>query len=78
VYYLLPTADKCLLTYSAKIKEWMRHLPAPSKSGTDFGRPRFGVNTFEFAWLLLHPQEAFVTTLAPGGKGGSKPETTCN
>jgi hypothetical protein len=53
-------------------------MPAPSKPGTDFGRPRFGVNTFDFAWLLLHPQKTCVTTLAPDGKGGSKPESTCN
>jgi RHS repeat-associated protein len=53
-------------------------MPAPSKPGTDFGRPRFGINTFDFAWLLLHPQKACITTLVPDGKGGSKSETTCD
>jgi RHS repeat-associated protein len=49
-----------------------------SRHGTDYGRPRYGMNTFDFAWFLLHPQKACVTTLAPDGKGGVKSVTTCS
>jgi hypothetical protein len=49
-----------------------------SKHGVDYGRSRYGMNTFDFMWLLLHPQKACVTTLAPDGKGGVKPVTTCS
>jgi RHS repeat-associated protein len=49
-----------------------------SKHGLDYGRPRYGMNTFDFMWLLLHPQKACVTTFEPDGKGGSKPVTTCS
>jgi Domain of unknown function (DUF4105) len=53
-------------------------VPAPSQPGKDYGSPRFGINTFDFTWLLLHPQKACVTTLTPDGKGSTKSETTCN
>jgi len=49
-----------------------------SNHGVDYGRPRYGMNTFDFMWLLLRPQRACVTTLAPDGKGGVKPVTTCS
>jgi len=28
-----------------------------SKPGTDFGQPRYPTNTFDFVWMLLHPQQ---------------------
>ena len=49
-----------------------------SKHGMDYGRPRYPMNTFDFTWLLLHPQKACVTTLEPDGHGGSHSVTTCD
>jgi RHS repeat-associated protein len=34
-----------------------------SKHGTDYGRARYGMNTFDFAWLLLHPPPKEVVTV---------------
>ena len=45
-----------------------------SNHGTDYGQPRYGMNTFDFVQLLLRPQRACVTT--PGLNGGP-PETVC-
>jgi hypothetical protein len=45
-----------------------------SQHGTDYGQPRYPMETFDFVWLLLHPQKACVTT--PGLNGGP-PETVC-
>jgi RHS repeat-associated protein len=47
-------------------------------TGKDYGRPRYPFNTFDFVWLLMHPQKACTTILVPDGSGGSKPETKCD
>jgi RHS repeat-associated protein len=45
-----------------------------SNHGTDYGQPRYPMNTFDFIQLLLRPpQRACVTTYGPNG-----PDTTCN
>ncbi len=38
--------------------------------GNDYGQPRYPMNTFDFTWILIHPQKACVTT--PGTNGGSR------
>jgi RHS repeat-associated protein len=44
----------------------------PHNRGTDYGNPRFGVNTFDFLWLQTKPPRACTTIQGPNG-----PETHC-
>ncbi len=44
----------------------------PHRRGTDYGNPRFGMDTFEFLWLQLKPRRACTTIQGPKG-----PETHC-
>jgi RHS repeat-associated protein len=53
-------------------------LMTRSTTGNDYGQPRYGMDTFRFVWLLLHPPKFCTTILVPDGKGGSKPETVCS
>jgi hypothetical protein len=50
--------------------------PVQSKHGKDYGRPRYGeMDTFDFAWLLLHQPKGCVTTFGPGANGKIVPLT---
>jgi len=49
--------------------------PVQSDYAKDYGRPQYPMNTFDFVWLLLHPQRACVTTPRVGGGPN---ETVCN
>lgn len=68
------------LTYGSSRPGWLRSTLAntsliqrPVTTGTDYGSPRYGMNTFDFIMLQLKaPTKACVTTPGPNG-----PETEC-
>jgi RHS repeat-associated protein len=65
---------------NAALNQQSRSKPptVQSKHGTDYGRPRYPINTFDFVWRLLHPEKACVTTLESDGMGGTHYVKTCD
>jgi RHS repeat-associated protein len=52
-----------LYTHYSSDSWWKRHtLGAPFQLGHDYGRPRWGMNTFDMMFLLMKPDNSSVTT----------------
>jgi len=58
-------------------KPGAKPVEVESKAGVDYGKSRYGMDTFDLAIRLLLQPKGCTTILVPNGNGGTKAETKC-